>query len=128
LECQHCGQLLYFENARCERCKHVLGYLPDRAALCALAPLDGQRWRPLIAPPSSSSVSAPTPPMAPATGWCRRPDTFCKACRLNRTVPDLAPPDHLLCWQRLEPPSTGWTDPVHTSAAFEYQLLFRGSM
>jgi hypothetical protein len=28
------------ENTRCERCKHVLGYLPDRAVLCALAPLD----------------------------------------------------------------------------------------
>jgi len=32
-ECQHCGQLLYFENMRCERCGHVLGYLPDSAVL-----------------------------------------------------------------------------------------------
>ena len=35
-ECQNCGQLLYFENTRCERCGHVLGYLPDRAVLSAL--------------------------------------------------------------------------------------------
>ena len=30
------------------------------------------------------------------------PDAFCRACRLNRTIPDLGPPDHLLRWQRLE--------------------------
>ena len=29
--CQHCGQLLYFENTRCERCGHALGYLPESA-------------------------------------------------------------------------------------------------
>ena len=28
-ECQVCGQPLYFENVRCENCKHALGYLPQ---------------------------------------------------------------------------------------------------
>jgi hypothetical protein len=27
---------------------------------------------------------------------------FCQACRLNRTIPDLGRPEHLLRWQRLE--------------------------
>jgi hypothetical protein len=35
-ECQHCGQLLYFENTRCERCGHDLGYLPESSVLSAL--------------------------------------------------------------------------------------------
>lgn len=99
MECQHCGQLLYFENARRERCKHVLGYLPDRAALCALAPLDGQRWRPLIAPEQLQRFCANA-----AHGACnwlvRAPGHLLQG--LNRAVPDLAPPDHLWCWQRLE--------------------------
>ena len=30
------------------------------------------------------------------------PDAFCLACRLNRTIPDLGPPEHLLLRQRLE--------------------------
>ena len=30
------------------------------------------------------------------------PDAFCQACRLNRTIPRLGPPEHLLRWQRLE--------------------------
>jgi hypothetical protein len=42
-ECQHCGQLLYCENTRCQRCGHVLGYLPDGAVLSALAEGDGDR-------------------------------------------------------------------------------------
>ena len=49
-ECQHCGQLLYFENTRCERCGHVLGYLPDGAVLSALTEEGGDRWRALAAP------------------------------------------------------------------------------
>ena len=28
--------------------------------------------------------------------------TFCQACRLNRTIPDLGLPENLLRWQRLE--------------------------
>ncbi len=35
-ECQNCGQLLYFENTRCESCGTVLGYMPDRESLSAL--------------------------------------------------------------------------------------------
>jgi hypothetical protein len=26
-KCQNCGQLLYFENTRCENCAHRLGYV-----------------------------------------------------------------------------------------------------
>ena len=44
--CQHCRQLLYFENTRCERCGHALGYLPDVGTLSALEP-DGDAWRAL---------------------------------------------------------------------------------
>jgi hypothetical protein len=36
--------------------------------------------------------------MVPAEGF----DSFCRACRLNRTIPDLDTPGHVLCWQRLE--------------------------
>jgi hypothetical protein len=102
-ECQHCGQLLYFENTRCERCGHVLGYLPDGAALSALSAEDDGRWRPLSAPEQVYRFCANA-----AHGACNwmvpaeAPHAFCRACRLNHTIPDLAPPEHLLRWQRLE--------------------------
>lgn len=102
-ECQHCGQLLYFENTRCERCGHALGYLPNRSLLTALTAEPGDRWRSL-APPGESfrfcenAVHKACNWLVPADGS----ETFCRACRLNRTIPDLDVPENLLLWQRLE--------------------------
>jgi hypothetical protein len=102
-ECQNCGQLLYFENTRCERCGHVLGYIPDGAVLSALTQDAGDRWRPLSAPEQVYRFCANA--AHEACNWLvpvETPDAFCRACRLNRTIPDLGPPEHLLRWQRLE--------------------------
>jgi len=102
-ECQCCGQLLYFENTRCERCGSSLGYLPDRTVLSALAAEGDERWRPLAAPEETSRFCANA-----AHGACNwlvaadSPDVFCRACRLNRTIPNLAASRNLLLWQRLE--------------------------
>ena len=47
--CQACGQLLFFENTKCERCGRALGYLPERSTLSALeSAADG--WHALAAP------------------------------------------------------------------------------
>jgi hypothetical protein len=102
-ECQHCGQLLYFENTRCERCGHVLGYLPDRTILSALTAESGDRWRPLSAPDElfcfcANAVYDACNWLVPADG----PHAFCRACRLNRTIPNLDALENLLLWQRLE--------------------------
>jgi hypothetical protein len=102
-ECQHCGQLLYFENTRCERCGHVLGYLPDREILSSLTSEDGSRWFPLVAPDEPFGFCANAAYEAcnwlvPAGGR----DTYCCACRFNRTIPNLDKPENLLLWQRLE--------------------------
>ena len=42
--CQACGQLLYFENIRCENCGRTLGYLPDLGTLSSLEPGSGGGW------------------------------------------------------------------------------------
>ena len=102
-ECQSCGQLLYFENTRCERCDRVLGYLPDRPVLSALTAEGNGRWRPLAAPDAfvrfcANSAYDACNWLIPADG----PHDFCRACRLNRTIPDLGAPENLLLWQRLE--------------------------
>jgi hypothetical protein len=102
-ECQNCGQLLYFENTRCERCGHTLGYLPEGAVLSALTEEDGDRWRPLIAPEQVYRFCANA--NHGACNWlvpAGSPDAFCRACRHNRTIPNLGAPEHRLRWQRLE--------------------------
>ena len=102
-ECQQCGQLLFFENTQCERCGHVLGYLPERTMLSALEVDDGERWRCLAVPNELFRFCANAAYdacnwLVPADG----PDAFCRACRLNRTIPNLEVPENLLLWQRLE--------------------------
>src|ERR1700761_1832641 len=38
-KCQHCGQILYFENSVCQKCSHQLGYDPMSGTLLALEPM-----------------------------------------------------------------------------------------
>ena len=47
--CQSCRQLLYFENTHCERCGHMLGYLPDIGTLSALEPTNDDSWTAMAA-------------------------------------------------------------------------------
>jgi len=102
-ECQNCGQLLYFENTRCERCGLVLGYLADRTVLSALAAEDDVVWRPMVAPKERFRFCANA--AHDACNWlvpAAQEQAFCQACRLNRTVPDLDRDRNALLWQRLE--------------------------
>jgi hypothetical protein len=101
--CQNCGQVLYFENTRCERCSSSLGYLPQAVTVTALEPLGGVDWRPLARP--DSSVRLCDNAVHGACNWLidtASPDAFCAACRHNRVIPDLSVGDNLLLWQKLE--------------------------
>jgi hypothetical protein len=102
-ECQHCCQLIYFENTRCERCGHVLGYLPERTLLSALEVEGDRRWTALEVPDESfrfcaNAVHGACNWLVPVDG----PNAFCRACRLNRTIPNLEVPGNVLLWQRVE--------------------------
>jgi hypothetical protein len=102
-ECQHCGQLLYFENTRCERCGHVLGYLPDREDLVTLTGDGGGLWYVLDDAGEAFAFCANAAYdvcnwLVPATATV----THCGACRLNRTIPNLDETENLLLWRRLE--------------------------
>lgn len=102
-ECQHCGQFLHFENNRCERCGHVLGYLPERAVLSALVPGEGFHWHPLAAPGETHRFCLNN--AYDACNWmvpAETSDGFCLSCRTNRTIPDLGNPENLIRFQRLQ--------------------------
>jgi hypothetical protein len=100
-KCQHCGQVLYFENAVCERCGRRLGYLPDVGTLSAVEP-EGPSWVALhlqsryrfCANWERNACNW----MVPADGN----DAYCVACRHNRTIPDLSDPDNHRRWQKIE--------------------------
>lgn len=101
-ECQHCGQLLYFENRRCERCGRALGYLPVEEVLSVLSREGHDQWRAAAADRVFRFCANAA---YDACNWLVPADSsehFCLACRLNRTIPDLSAPGNQLRWQRLE--------------------------
>ena len=101
-KCQNCGQVLYFENTLCEKCGMRLGYLPETSTLSALE-ADGETWRPLAAPRSQHRFCANAG--FDACNWLvphPLEEQFCLACRHNRVVPDLAVPENLALWQKIE--------------------------
>ncbi|ARO13700.1 hypothetical protein BVG79_00344 [Ketogulonicigenium robustum] len=86
--CSQCGNPVYFENAVCLECGSGLGFDPNAFQMVAL--VDG-------GPPLCANAGYD------ACNWLADGDSpFCRACRHNRTVPDLSRPDDLANWQRIE--------------------------
>ncbi|MBN9588400.1 MAG: hypothetical protein BGN85_03915 [Alphaproteobacteria bacterium 64-11] len=101
--CQGCGQLLYFENIRCENCGRALGYLPDLTEISALDPLDGGGWRVLAAPGRAYNFCRNY--QFGVCNWMVPADDetgYCAACRHNRVIPDLAVAGNLALWAKFE--------------------------
>lgn len=101
-KCQDCGQVLYFENTKCEKCSKRLGYLPETATLSALDP-QGDAWIPMASPQTTHRFCANAE--FDACNWllpAESPDTYCMACRYNRTIPDLDDPQNLERWRAIE--------------------------
>jgi hypothetical protein len=108
-KCQHCAQIIYFENIRCEGCARRLGYIPEAATLASLDPHDPDpydndgQWQSAAAPGQSYRFCANAE--YDACNWLVPADTrdrFCVACSHNRTVPDLSDSENRLRWQKLE--------------------------
>lgn len=86
--CPNCGQRLYFENVQCLHCGSSVVYDPEQAEfvltqedgvfLCANVDQCGCNWR---APEGQ---------------------TFCRACALNKTIPDLSIAGNQERWTRAE--------------------------
>ena len=104
--CEHCDQLVFFENTFCVNCGHTLAYLPDEADMGTFK-LDGDTPRRLgvqarreleyrfCANYSRENVC----------NWvvaAEDPNPYCPSCRLTRVIPDLSQPGTRETWCRLE--------------------------
>src|ERR1700722_16866268 len=100
--CQHCAQLLYFENYKCVKCGHSLGYIAEAETLSALEP-EGDNWRALAFKNKLYRFCSNV--QFNVCNWlieADSPEIFCAACRHNRTVPDTSIPENLVAWQKIE--------------------------
>ncbi len=102
-KCQNCGQLLYFENTKCERCGYALGFFSSQTDLLTLIALNNQAFSDVRNQGNHYRYCANS-----QYGTCNwlipvpSNDQFCVACKLNETIPDLSKQDHLTQWKNLE--------------------------
>lgn len=105
--CDHCRNLVFFENTTCLKCGRRLAYLPDLRVIGSLDP---------AGPPDV--WASPLPRAAGRTyRLCRNfvehdvcnwavpaasADELCGSCRLTRVIPDLTRAAHKQGWYRLE--------------------------
>ncbi len=101
--CNHCNQLIYFENSKCENCGHQLGFDTEKLDL-----------QPLVAQGKSFKIYHANDGrlynycLNYQYGVCNwlvaanATTRFCKACDLNHTIPDLRKPEYVQRWKALE--------------------------
>jgi hypothetical protein len=109
--CDHCRQLLFFENVQCVKCGHALAYLPDLGVIGSLepageAPGGEGLWRSPI--PRAAGRAYKLCENYSAHNICNwavpadDPHSLCVSCRLTRVIPDLSKPAHKPAWYKLE--------------------------
>ena len=104
--CDCCGSLLYFENVRCVRCGARLGFMPEGMRLVTISlpeeydcdlSLDRKGELPFRQCANYAEHNV--------CNWLvegESQEVFCKACRLNRTIPNLEIEGNKSLWHRLE--------------------------
>lgn len=99
--CDGCGNLVYFENTTCLSCGRSLGYSPSRRDVLALD-RDGDG---LVTTSERRAVRFCANAAYDACNWLladEDPNPYCRACRHNRTVPDLSGAKNVALWRKLE--------------------------
>jgi len=104
--CGQCDQLVFFENIACTSCGRTLAYLHDRSEMGTLEPVTGNQWR-LLSPGKEAETYrlCRNYSQENVCNWAipiDDPDPYCRACRLNRIIPDLSQPGTREAWARLE--------------------------
>jgi len=104
--CDHCDNLVFFENTHCVQCGHLLAFLPDIMEIASLDPEGGETWHsPHPAAERRTYRLCANYSGAQVCNWAvdaRHSETLCEACRLTTTIPDLAVEGNQTAWYKLE--------------------------
>ncbi len=104
--CDHCQNLIFFENTTCVKCGHFVAFLPDRGELASLEQGPDGLWHP--GGNNSSGVSyrlCRNYEVEKVCNWAVPADDpvpLCLSCRLTRVIPNLTDPSHRVAWMKLE--------------------------
>ena len=100
-----CGNTIYFENSQCLVCGRALGFLPQPLVLSAIEPVDGGKWHALSSDASMTWRQCRNYEQENVCNWmvpADDPAPFCRACRLNQMIPNLADAHNRILWARIE--------------------------
>jgi hypothetical protein len=101
--CDHCSNVIYFENTVCEQCGHALGYWHETNMLVSLELDEGWFTAPVL--PGKRFVYCANARHG-ACNWLVEydpgGDPFCRACRHNGVIPPMDSADNLAHWQTIE--------------------------
>jgi hypothetical protein len=105
--CTRCRRVTYFENSLCLGCGAALGFDPDALTIKALeaTPDDATLLAEIGAGNAGRSFRRCSNADHGACNWlvaAEEPAGLCRACALNRTIPDLSDPGHLAAWREVE--------------------------
>ncbi len=103
-KCSRCGQLIYFENTVCEKCSSPLGFDHESLQLLTLNPEENNRFS-AQGKKSKRKYRYCDNFRFGVCNWLvaeNNDSTYCKACELNRTIPDIDRADYMERWQNIE--------------------------
>jgi len=104
--CDHCDNLVFFENTHCLRCGHLLAFLPDLMEIGSLDPNRDGTWQsPHPAAGGRAYRLCANYSGSQVCNWAvdaSRDDPLCEACQLTTTIPDLTVEGNTAAWYKLE--------------------------
>ncbi len=102
--CNHCGQLLYFENSYCVNCHLSLGFVAERLDLMALEQGDNNTYT-IWGEKHTTAYRYCKNHEYNVCNWlisASDDNPFCKACSFNRTIPDINKMEYRQRWSTIE--------------------------
>jgi len=104
--CDHCDNLVFFENTQCVVCAHRLAFIPELIDVGSLDSVDGTHWAlPLPQAQGRRYRLCRNYTEASVCNWAIDADDdhpLCSSCRLTTVIPDLSLPGNAEAWYRLE--------------------------
>lgn len=104
--CDQCGQQVFFENIRCERCGCMLGYLSDIHDISAFEPAGDGLWRSLNRQAAKRLYRmCGNYAIENVCNWmiaAESEDALCQSCQLTHVIPALNLEQNRGYWYKLE--------------------------
>ncbi|MFN0219324.1 MAG: putative zinc-binding metallopeptidase [Hyphomicrobium sp.] len=103
-KCSNCRTTIYFENSSCLKCGHALGFDAEALDMVALSKAPDGLFR-RIGRAGDRTMRFCANAQHRVCNWLTPADDlnpFCRACDLNRTIPNLSEYGSLQAWRDLE--------------------------